>query len=208
MAKRNQYNKTSLTQVSELTLNKIVTNGVAQFKSDVYVTGTLYVEHPTDPEIRLTKTNPGATTRSRILEETIDFTTIPAGTTFTSSLAIPLYSRVDAVGVYVSSSFSGSSYLLKLGLAGSGIGYNYNDVDYFYNEPGTAPAQKLEDAGDSAVFFPTTSGSWGPGGGRSALNMGITGSNVKFQFETSATTNLTGSIVFSAHTYQYGPPTS
>ena len=204
MAKRNQFNRTSIAQVSELTLDKIVANGVAQFKSDVYATGTLYVEHPTDPEIRLTKTNPGARTRQRILEETLDFTTIPDGTAFTSSLTIPLYSRVDAVGVYVNSSFSGSSYLIKVGLTGSDTGYDYEDVDYFYNGATLVARQKLEDAGDSAVFFPVTNG---PPVGQGIIT-GITGSNVKFRFQTSATTNQTGSITFSAHIFQYGPPTS
>ena len=199
MAKRNQLNRPDLSTITELTLNKLRVQGNTQ------ISGNLLVQSATNPEIRLKKSNPGAMTRLRILEETIDFSAVPDGTVFTSSLTLPQYSRVDAVGVYVGTSLSGAAYLHAIGLSGSGTGYNYDDTDYFfYSSPVT---MRLSASGDSAVYFPFRGSTRYPAAS-SYLITGVTGSNVNIRFQTSATTNQTGSITFALYAFQYVAPTS
>ena len=209
MAKRNQLNKADMSHITELTLNKLRVKSVTQ------ISGTLLVQDATAPEIRLKKSNPGAKTRFRISEGSIDFATTNAyflaasrnaATKFSGSAAIPQYSRVDAVGLYLGTSLSGANYIKNVGLTSSIGTTGYSDPDYFF---GLTPAGERVGplAGSSSMYFPARGG--GPTETVAATYWtGITGSNAVLYFETNEAINSTGSITFALYYTQYGPPTS
>ena len=207
MAKRNQYNKTTVPSLKtgEMVVKRLRVTGVAQ------VSGNLFVQSATAPEIRLTKSNPGAKMRMRISEGSINFATTTnyfdagsraAATKFSSSVAIPKYSRLDAVGLYLGTSLSGSNYIKNVGLTSSIGTTGYSDPDYFFDSaPATERVGPL--AGSSSIYFPSRASPGAP-----LYYTGITGSNAVLYFETNAVTNSTGSITFSLYYTQYGAPTS
>ena len=149
MAKRNQYNKATVPSLKtgEMVVKRLRVTGVAQ------VSGNLFVQSATAPEIRLTKSNPGAKMRMRISEGSINFATTTnyfdagsraAATKFSSSVAIPKYSRLDAVGLYLGTSLSGSNYIKNVGLTSSIGTTGYSDPDYLTPPPrpsASAPSQ-------------------------------------------------------------------
>jgi hypothetical protein len=209
MAKRNQLNKADMSHISELTLNKLRVKSVTQ------ISGTLLVQDATAPEIRLKKSNPGAKTRFRISEGSIDFATTTnyfeagsrnAATKFSGSATIPQYSRVDAVGLYIGTALSGTNYIKKVGLTSSfGNGTQYSDDDYFF--AGDPSGERCGPAaGGSSMYFPTRGKH--TGSAHEYLYTGITGSTACLYFETNAAINSTGSITFALYYTQYGPPTS
>jgi len=190
VAKRNQYNKKNFDQLSELTTRDL------QVKGRVRVTGSLLIES-SDPEISLRRSNPGARMRKRILEGTIDLdttaqtrdtATIAAVRHYSSSVSIPKYAQMDAVGVYISSSLSGTTFLKAVGLTAS---YGQNDIAlknpwYFYSASAEVSSanmpRPLSASSNSEVYFP--------------MRSELTGATAIDPFWTGITGSDTVSLVF------------
>ena len=177
MAKRNQYNRPDISHIDALTVNKL------RVKENTQISGTLFVQDATAPEIRLKKSNPGARWRWRIEEETMHFSTgsnwIAAATgsagaahwaqasAFSSSFTWPKYSCPHAVGIYVKNSL-GAGYISHVGLSSSvdaPLQTPVNDRTYFYGplyatasahtHPGNAGGSfRMSGSGQSVMFFP------------------------------------------------------
>lgn len=226
MAKRNQNNRSSLGHIPILSVKQLD------------VTGSVFIEG-SSPELRLRMSNPGARTRMQITEQTFDLsdgaqyydtTTLASAYKFSSS-AMPQHSRLDAVGVYISSSFSGSgnniganeqTYIKRIGLTSSMNGPTeipeISQPDYFFSNQhtpehaGVYDSKVLHTAGSSSMFFPMRGRASGSAMDPDKLEdsvyyTGFTGSNTCVSFELSNTGSLTGSFVVSFHFVRYGPPT-
>ena len=163
MAKRNQFNKPTLSHVEELELNKLKVNSTTRFKNNVQVTGTVMIQGSA-PEIRLKKSNPGAQMRFRIKEETIDLSstdnwykeesalgadTLALSTKFSSSDGfIPVDCRIDAIGLRVGTALggdTGTNFLKYIGLTSSATCHGsvsgstgINDKNYFFGKTNAA----------------------------------------------------------------------
>ena len=215
--------------------------------------GTVEVKTAGTPEFNLEKTNPGAKWGKRIWETTIDF----AGTgtlnetggpihqgaisqnnsvCFTSSLEIPQYTIINAVGVYVNEAFSGSTpgadpacrnFIDRIGLsasiAGTAAGNDWNQDLYFFTsslkEDGTRMI--LSASGDSAVLFAPPNGilSQSAQPGEDVADAGalqytktfytaITGSSTVVSVTLASASNSTGSVRLALFGETFWAPTS
>jgi|3_EtaG_2_1085321.scaffolds.fasta_scaffold45703_3 hypothetical protein len=236
MAKRNQYNKKNFDQLPELTTRDL------QVKGRVRVTGSLLIES-SDPEISLRRSNPGARWRKKILEGTIDLsdrsqesreTSGSANPVryYSSSVSIPKYATLDAVGVYVNSSLSGTTFLKGVGLTASygqdELRFDVKNPYYFYSASAyvssSGQPRPLSASSNNEVYFPKMSALTGAATHRLPFITGITGSDtVSLVFEFSSSyqgepgfgssyvANLnspTGSLTWALFYSRYHPPTS
>ena len=227
MAKRNQYNKATVPSLSagQMVVKRLRVTGVAQ------VSGNLFVQSAGSPEIRLTKSNPGAKMRMRISEGSIDFSSAStffdaastlAAKKYSGSVSIPANSRVDCMALYVNTSLSSSThglnYIKNIGLTSSAAGANiataarYNESDYFLDAAASSQsAHQCGVAGDRDVYFPRQgelTGSSVEPATHTRFYTGITGSHATLSFEANSVTLGTGSITYAIYFTQFGPPTS
>ena len=157
--------------------------------------------------LQLESSNPGAKTRFRIVEGCVSFVSgstntidkahgsVTQGVTFSGSVAIPRYSRLDALTVRMGNTLTGSNdlktgnlYISKVGLTASHASAltDVSDDDYFYSNTtaygSAAYPMPLSSSGMTAVYFPQqtfyTSGSKGGdvAYGTERLYTGFTGS--------------------------------
>ena len=210
--------------------------------------GVVEVKTTSTPKFVLERTNPGASHTTAIYETTIDLSsstrryaigrpTNHNGTTvFSSSFAIPQYSIINAVGVYLPSKLSGTlvpggpggmNFISKIGLTQSADGGGYSQSSsisqpqYFMSSSHYVDGTRmiLSASGDNAVIFSPPQGfySSSAGGGWQNINptegpseyyAAITSSNICLSVTLASASNQTGSIRLAIFAETFKAPTA